>query len=152
MFKDNCYYYDHGDQDFLCNFPTLEELEESVKRYIDNVRAAKEDGIEYDISEIDSRISLDARNKPFPEIDCWPVGASEYGYFCRTHSFDPEDGDLWVNVSAVIQFSDLDDAHALSVELHEFLREKIEDEIEGAAKFYAEEQAELDEDESNDRA
>lgn len=143
MFKDNCYYYDHGDQDFLCNFPTLEELEESVKRFIDDFHAVKEDGIEYDISEIDLRVSLDARNKPFPEIASWPVGAPEYGYFCRTHSFEPEDGDLWVDVSGITQFSHLDDAHALAVELHEFLREQIEIEIDGAAQFYAEEQAEL---------
>lgn len=152
MFEDNCYYYDHGDQDFLCNFPTLQELEESVKRFIDDFHAVKEDGIEYDISEIDLRVSLDARNKPFPEIASWPVGAPEYGYFCRTHSFDPEDGDLWVDVSEITQFSHLDDAHALAVELHEFLRDHIQNEIEGAAQLDAMIEADIAADEAYEQA
>lgn len=147
MFEDNCYYYDHGDQDFLCNFPTLEELEESVKRFIGDFHAVGEDTY-YSLSDLDFRISLDARNKPFPEIVCWPVRGSEYGYFCRAHSFDPEDCKLWVDVSDIMQFSNLDDAHALAVELHEFLRQKIEDEIEGAAQIYEMVEADIAKDEA----
>lgn len=147
MFEDNCYYYDHGDQDFLCNFPTLEELEESVKRFIDDFHAVGEDTY-YSLSDLDFRISLDARNKPFPEIASWPVGAPGYGDFHSTHSFHPEDGDLWVDVSEITQFSNLDDAHALAVELHEFLRQKIEDEIEGAAQIYEMVEADIAKDEA----
>lgn len=142
MFKDNCYYYDHGDQDFLCNFPTLEELEESVKRFIDDFHAAGEDTY-HSLSDLDFRISLNACDKPFPKIVCWPVRGSEYGYFCRARSFDPEDCKLWVDVSDIIRFSSLDDAHALSVELHEFLRDKIEGEIESAAECDEIDQAEI---------
>lgn len=147
MFEDNCYYYDHGDQDFLCNFPTIEELEESVKRFIDDFHAVGEDTY-YSLSDLDFRISLDARNKPFPKIVSWPVRGSEYGYFCRAYSFDPEDCKLWVDVSDIMQFSNLDDAHALAVELHEFLRQKIEDEIEGAAQIYEMVEADIAKDES----
>lgn len=148
MFKDNCYYYDHGDQDFLCRFPTLEELEEAVRRFIDDYHIEKECCSDYDISKIDFRINLDACIKPFPQIAWQFVTASEHWYFCRTHSFDPEDGDLWVDVSYIVQIFQLDDAHALAVELHEFLREKIEDEIEGAAQIYEMVEADIARDEA----
>lgn len=149
MFEDNCYYYDHGDQDFLCRFPTLEELEEAVRREIDTIHYyIDEYDFKFDISRTSFVIDLDHHVKPFPRMEFCPFDSRDFRGFRRVHSFDPEHGNLSVYVTELVEIYGLDDAHTLAVELHEFLRDKIEGEIESAAECDEIDQAEIAKDEA----
>lgn len=153
MFEDNCYYYDHGDQDFLCNFPTLEELEESVRLTLSQFYPTFKDDCEYDPSH-DVRLNtfiVDLRHynvKPFPDIASCSVYDSKLAtrdfYRCYHDS-------LCFNISDLVCEHN-PDVHAMASAVLDYLRTKIEDEIERASEWDAIEQAELAEEEAYEQS
>ena len=141
MFKDNCYYYDHGDQDFLCRFPTMEEMEESIRRNV--VRFTRP-----------CPASLDGENVP-PEdvcmctyiVDLRDDDAEPFPFIAVCSDLDP-DSDIRAftrrySGSLCFDISDLvceynPDVHAMASAVLDYLRTEIEDNINGNARVEAE--------------
>ena len=141
MFEDNCYYYDHGDQDFLCRFPTMQEMEESIRRNV--VRFTRPDPANFDGENVppeDVRMCtyiVDLRDddaEPFPFIAvCSDLDSdSDIRAYKRRYS-----GSLCFDISDLVcEYNP--DVHAMASAVLDYLRTEIEDDINGNARVEAE--------------
>lgn len=141
MFKDNCYYYDHGDQDFLCRFPTMEEMDESIRRNVVRFTRpgpASSDGENVppeDVCMCTYIVDLrDDDAEPFPFIAvCSDLDPdSDIRAFTRRYS-----GFLCFDISDLVcEYNP--DVHAIASAVLDYLRTEIEDNINGNARVEAE--------------